>query len=119
MSDKEDQQSENDKKKSKEKDENEKDKTKDKKKEKIDETRTYDISSEDQDYSLKIEIDHKYLRFIVHEVNEVFKNAYKNKFELNQIIKKLNLVKSKYTSFSKLLHISIFINIYGYSIRKR
>ena len=49
-----------------------------------------------------MEVDHKYLRFIAHEINDPYKNIFKNKYELHQIIKKLNLVNSKYTSFSKL-----------------
>ena len=79
-----------------------KSKEKDKKKEKLNETRTYDISSDEGDYSLKVEVDHKYLRFIAHEINDTYKNIFKNKYELHQLIKKLNLVNSKYTSFSKL-----------------
>ena len=46
--------------------------------------------------SLKVEVDKNFLRFNIHEINDVYNQVYKNKYELNQIVKKLNLVKSKY-----------------------
>ena len=81
----------------------ERSKSKDRKLDKLYERRLYDISLDDKEFSLKVEVDKKYLRFTAHEINEVYNHVYKNKYELIQIIKKLNLVQSKYTSFSKLI----------------
>ena len=80
-----------------------KSKDKDRNIEKLYERRMYDLALDDTEFSLKVEVDKKYIRFVAHEVNDVYNHVYKNKYELPQIIKKLNLVKSKYTSFSKLI----------------
>ena len=81
----------------------EKSKDKERKKEKSNERRLYELILDDREFSLKVEVDKKYLRFIAQEVNEEYSYVYKNKYELDQIVKKLNLVQSKYTSFSKLM----------------
>ena len=110
MSEKEEKLKDNEKEDEKEKEKSKKDKKerskskdKERKKEKLNEKRLYEITLDDKEYSIKIEVDKNFVKFSVHETNEVFDHVYKNKFELNQIVKKLNLVKSKYTSFSKLL----------------
>ena len=80
-----------------------KSKDKEKKKEKINENRLYELTLDNKEFAIKVEVDKNFLKFNAQEINEVFDYAYKNKFELNQIVKKLNLHKSKYTSFAKLL----------------
>ena len=94
---------ENDEEKDKRSKRKSKSKEKERKKEKLVERRLYDFTIDDREFSLKVEVDKNFLRFNIHEINDVYNQVYKNKYELNQIVKKLNLVKSKYTSFSKLL----------------
>ena len=88
---------------SKENKERSKSKDKEKKKEKLIQRRIYDLGLDNREFSLKVEVDKKFLRFVAHEIGEDYSHVYKNKYELNQIIKKLNLVQAKYTSFSILL----------------
>ena len=80
-----------------------KSKSKDRKKELMNEKRTYEVSLDDRMFSLEIEVDKKLLRFSTHEICGVYHQIYKNKYELEQIVKRLNLVKSKYTSLSKMI----------------
>ena len=80
-----------------------KNKSKDRKKELMNEKRTYEVSLDDRMFSLEIEVDKKLLRFSTHEICGVYHQIYKNKYELEQIVKRLNLVKSKYTSLSKMI----------------
>ena len=71
--------------------------------EKIYEKKEYQLTSNNSEFSLKVEIDNKYIRFSLNELNVIFNYIYKNKYELSQVVKQLNLVQSKYTSLSKLL----------------
>ncbi len=71
--------------------------------EKIYEKKEYQLISNNSEFSLKVEIDNKYIRFSLNELNVIFNYIYKNKYELSQVVKQLNLVQSKYTSLSKLL----------------
>ena len=102
MSDKDSSSDKKDKKRKKSK-KSDKSKDKDKKKEVINEKRTYDVVLDDRLFNLKIEVENNYLRFTAHEICGVYHQIYKNKYELEQIIKRLNLVKSKYTSFTRLI----------------
>jgi hypothetical protein len=106
MSDEEDKKNrKKDKKRSKDKKDREKSKSRDKDKnnEKLFEKRLYVVQLDDKEYSLKVEVEEKYLRFEAHEICDVYEYVYKNKYELNQIVKRLNLVQSKYTSIFKLI----------------
>ena len=71
--------------------------------EKILEAKEYQISSSDSDFSLKVEIDNKYIYFSVYESNKIFNYVYRNNYELSKIIAQLNLVQAKYTSLPKVL----------------
>jgi len=70
---------------------------------KIIEKKEYQISTNNSNYSLKIEIDNHYIQFSVYELNIILNYVYRNKYELSKIVDQLNLVQSKYTSLSKLL----------------
>ena len=72
--------------------------------EKILDKKEYQISTEDSDYSLKVEIDNKYIHFSLYEINKISNYNFRNKFELSQIITKLNLVQTKYTSLPKIIN---------------
>ena len=78
----------------KDKKERSKSKDKERKKEKLNEKRLYEIAMDDKEYSIKVEVDKNFIRFTVNEMNEVFDHVYKNKFELNQIIKKFVGIKN-------------------------
>ena len=80
-----------------------KSKSKDRKKELMNEKRTYEVALDDRMFLLEIEVDKKFLRFSTHEICGVYHQIYKNKYELEQMVKRLNLVKSKYTSLSKMI----------------
>ena len=79
-----------------------KSKDKERKKEKL-ERGIYELPLDDKIFSLRVEVDKKLLKFVAHETGELYRHVYKNKYELNQVVKKLNLVQAKYTSFSKLI----------------
>ena len=80
-----------------------KSKDKERKKEKLLDRGLYELSLDDKIFSLRVEVDKKLLKFVAHETGELYSHVYKNKYELNQVVKKLNLVQAKYTSFSKLI----------------
>ena len=67
------------------------------------ERKEYQISTSNINYYLGVEIDNKYIHFIVQELNIISNYIFKNKYELSNIISKLNLVQSKYTSLSRIL----------------
>ena len=95
-----------DKRKSKDKKENKeksKSKDKDRNNEKLFEKRLYILQLDDREFSLKVQVEQKFLKFDAHDNCDLYEYTYKNKYELNQIIKKLNLVQSKYTSLYKLI----------------
>ena len=71
--------------------------------EKIIEVKDYQISSNNSDFNLKVEIDNKYIYFSVYETNKIFNYVFKNYYDLTKIINQLNLVQTKYTSLPKLL----------------
>ena len=70
---------------------------------KIIEVQEYTINSNDSEFSLKVEIDKKYIHFTVLQLNVILNYNFKNKYELSQIVNQLNLVQTKYTSLTKLL----------------
>ena len=78
-------------------------KSENKENEKILDLKEYQISANNSDYTLKVEIDNKYIHFSLYEINKIFNYIFRNKFELSQIISKLNLVQTKYTSLSKII----------------
>ena len=80
-------------------------KSKDKSKDKdlMNEKRTYDVALDDRMFTLQIEMDKNRLKFSTHEICSVYHQIYENKYDLEQIVKRLNLVKSKYTSLSRLI----------------
>ena len=67
------------------------------------ERKEYQISTSDINYFLGVEIDNKYIHFTVQELNIISNYIFKNKYELSNIISKLNLVQNKYTSLSRML----------------
>ena len=80
-------------------------KSKDKSKDKdlMNEKRTYEVALDDRMFTLQIEMDKNRLKFSTHEICSVYHQIYENKYDLEQIVKRLNLVKSKYTSLSRLI----------------
>ena len=67
------------------------------------ERKEYQISTSNMNYFLGVEIDNKYIHFTVQELNIISNYIFKNKYELSNIISKLNLVQNKYTSLSRIL----------------
>ena len=60
--------------------------------------REYIIKNENIDYILRIEIDFKYIHFILSKLNEPLEYKYKNKMDLITIINKLELNTSKFSN---------------------
>ncbi len=65
----------------------------------------YKIKNENIDYILRIEIDLKYISFILSKLNEPLEYKYKNKMDLITIINKLELNASKYSNLELILKI--------------
>ena len=72
--------------------------------------REYHIKIENNDYNLKVEIDQKYIYFILSKLNENLEYIYKNKMDLLTIVNKLELNPSKYSNLELIL--KIFDSIY-------
>ena len=72
--------------------------------------REYNIIIENSKYNLRIEIDQKYIYFILSNLNQSLEYNYKNKMDLLSITKKLEINYSIYSNLEIIL--KIFDNIY-------
>ena len=70
----------------------------------------YNIKYENDNYILRIEIDNKFITFILTKMNEVVNCNYKNKYDLLSIVNKLTLNPSKHTDLNEIL--DIFDKVY-------
>ena len=65
----------------------------------------YNIKYENDNYSLRIEIDNKYITFILAKLNEPVNFNYKNKYDLLSIVNTLTLNPSKHSNLNEILNI--------------
>ena len=65
----------------------------------------YNIKYENDNYILRIEIDNKFITFILTKMNEIVNCNYKNKYDLLSIVNKLTLNPSKHTDLNEILDI--------------
>ena len=72
--------------------------------------REYNIKSENNVYNLKIEIDQKYIYFILTMLNENLEYIYKNKIDSLTLINKFELNPSKFSNLDLIL--KLLDNIY-------
>ena len=70
----------------------------------------YNIKYENDSYSLRIEIDNKYITFILSKLNEPANFNYKNKYDLLSIVNTLTLNPSKHSNLNEIL--DIFDKVY-------
>ena len=70
----------------------------------------YNIKYENDSYSLRIEIDSKYITFILSKLNEPANFNYKNKYDLLSIVNTLTLNPSKHSNLNEIL--DIFDKVY-------
>ena len=65
----------------------------------------YNLKYENDIYILRIEVDYKYITFILTKLNEVVSCNYKSKYDLLSIVNKLTLNPSKHTDLNEILEI--------------
>ena len=70
----------------------------------------YNIKYENDNYSLRIEIDNKYITFTLSKLNEPVNFNYKNKYDLLSIVNTLTLNPSKHSNLNEIL--DIFDKVY-------
>ena len=70
----------------------------------------YNIKYDNDNYSLRIEIDNKYITFILSKLNEPVNYNYKNKYDLLSIVNTLTLNPSKHSNLNEIL--DIFDKVY-------
>ena len=70
----------------------------------------YNIKYENENYCLRIEIDNKYITFILSKLNEPVNFNYKNKYDLLSIVNTLTLNPSKHSNLNEIL--DIFDKVY-------
>ena len=61
------------------------------------------IKSDSKQYHLKIEVNNKYMYFNVSLTDRIIDSSYQNKYDLNAIVRLLNLIPNKYTTLSQVL----------------
>ena len=67
------------------------------------ESKEFLIKSNSKQYHLQININHKYIYFNVSLTDRIIDSSYQNKYDLNSIVRLLNLIPSKYTNLSQVL----------------
>ena len=70
----------------------------------------YNIKYENENYNLRIEIDNKYITFILGKLNDHVDFNYKNKYDLLSIVNTLTLNPSKHSNLNEIL--DIFDKVY-------
>ena len=61
------------------------------------------IKCESEQYHLKIEINQKYIFFNISPTDKIIDSSYQNKYDLNSIVRLLNLIPNKYNDLSSVL----------------
>lgn len=61
------------------------------------------IKNENEDYHIKLEINKKYIFFTLNLSDRIVDNSYQNKYDLNAIVRLLNLIPNKYTNLSQVM----------------
>ena len=66
-------------------------------------SREFIIKCESKQYHLKIEINKKFIFFNLGLTDKIIDSSYQNKYDLNSIVRLLNLIPNKYTDLSSVL----------------
>ena len=66
-------------------------------------TKEFLIKSDNKQYRLKIDINNKYIYFNVNLTDRIIDSNYQNKYDLNSIVRLLNLIPNKYTNLNQVL----------------
>ena len=61
------------------------------------------LKSETEEYHIKIEINNKYIYFTLNLSNRIVDISYQNKYDLNAIVRLLNLIPNKYKDLNQVL----------------
>ena len=61
------------------------------------------LKSEAEEYHIKIEINNKYIYFTLNLSNRIVDISYQNKYDLNAIVRLLNLIPNKYKDLNQVL----------------
>ena len=61
------------------------------------------IKNKTDEYHIKIEINNKYIYFTLSLSDRIVDSSYQNKYDLNAIVRLLNLIPNKYTDLSQVL----------------
>ena len=61
------------------------------------------IKNENEEYHIKLEINKKYIFFTLNLSDRIVDNSYQNKYDLNAIVRLLNLIPNKYTNLSQVM----------------
>ena len=61
------------------------------------------IKNKTEEYHIKIEINDKYIYFTLSLSDRIIDSSYQNKYDLNAIVRLLNLIPNKYTDLSQVL----------------
>ena len=66
-------------------------------------TKEFLIKSDNKQYHLKIDINNKYIYFNVNLTDRIIDSNYQNKYDLDSIVRLLNLIPNKYTNLNQVL----------------
>ena len=66
-------------------------------------TKEFLIKSDNKQYRLKIDINNKYIYFNVNLTDRIIDSNYQNKYDLDSIVRLLNLIPNKYTNLNQVL----------------
>ena len=67
------------------------------------ESKQFTIKTENEEYHIKIEINNKYIYFTLTLSDRIVDISYQNKYDLNAIVRLLNLIPNKYKNLSQVL----------------
>ena len=67
------------------------------------ETKEFIIKKENEEYHIKIEINNKYIYFTLSLADRIVDVSYQNKYDLNAIVRLLNLIPNKYNNLTQVL----------------
>ena len=67
------------------------------------ETKEIIIKNENEEYHIKIEITNKYIYFTLSLADRIVDVSYQNKYDLNAIVRLLNLIPNKYNNLTQVL----------------
>ena len=66
-------------------------------------SKEFSIKNEEDEFHIKIEINKKYIYFTLNLSDRIVDSSYQNKYDLNAIVRLLNLIPNKYTDLSQVL----------------